>query len=253
MSTSTPELNIQDQTTLSTLHLLESRLHRLTYLLTGDSNWTGTPNPPQKPASYEETVARRLQNLERKLLLLSEKEGGGVVKDILAIYDRFPELFKPSSSLATPSNPNPNAQSPDTNDTDVPSVSPTHESPSLDQAIDNLNPPLEIQKSTILAYATTLPELASRLTSLTDTPIPDAELSAALINLQPRMGVLSKVQEEQAREISELRVRSANAVKRFYELGVLGAGEVWGEWEGRVEGVERGVRRGEVAVARGRE
>ncbi|KAL4870324.1 hypothetical protein BDV12DRAFT_195471 [Aspergillus spectabilis] len=228
-------LTTQDSTTLSTLHLLESRLHRLTYLLTGDSNWTGIPNPPPRPASYEETVARRLQNLERQLGDLAGRED--VVRDLLGVYDRFPELFKPSSSSTS--------QTTSTDDTDL-SSSTDDSSPNL----DTLSPRLEIQKSTILSYASTIPELTSRLTALTDTPIPDATLSASLINLQPRINALSAVQESQAKEISELRVRSAKAVQRFYELGVLGSGEVWGEWEGRVEGVEKGVRRGEIAKGR---
>jgi hypothetical protein len=67
-----------------------------------------------------------------------------------------------------------------------------------------------------------------------------------LIELQPRIDTLSKRQEEQAREVAELRVRTAKVLQRWYEVSVLGGGEVWGEWEGRIEGVERGVRRGEV-------
>ncbi|KAL5332665.1 hypothetical protein BJX70DRAFT_112055 [Aspergillus crustosus] len=190
----TPDLTPQDQTTLSTLHLLESRLHRLTYLLTGDSNWTGNPLPPPKPASYEETVARRLQLLERSLERLREREG--VVGDLLGVYDRFPELFNPSSTststIQTPSSPDDTSPSPQDLEPDL--------SP------ESLHPPLEIQKSTILAYATTIPETASRLTSLTDTPIPPATLSASLISLQPRIASLAETQEKQAAEISELRL-----------------------------------------------
>ena len=59
------------------------------------------------------------------------------------------------------------------------------------------------------------------------------------------------MQAAQADEIAELRARSAVVVKRWMEVGVVGGGEVWGEWEGRVEGVERAVRR--VEGVRGRD
>jgi len=46
--------------------------------------------------------------------------------------------------------------------------------------------------------------------------------------------------------MSELRARSAAAIQRWYELGVLGESECWTEWEGRIVEVEKGVRRQEV-------
>ncbi|KAL4903932.1 hypothetical protein BDW74DRAFT_179514 [Aspergillus multicolor] len=222
-----------ETTAASTLHLLESRLHRLTYLLTGDTTWTGTPNPPPKPASYNETVLRRLQRLEGELESLAGRVG--VVKDVLGLYERFPDLFKSSPSTLSSTNTETDPSSPDTT---TPDPEETH-------------PPLDIMHSIILSYASLIPETASRLTSLTDTPVPDANLSAALIALQPRMDSLSAKQNEQSREVADLRVRTAKVLQRYYEVGLLGAGEVWGEWEGRLEGVERGVRR--VEVARGRE
>jgi len=45
--------------------------------------------------------------------------------------------------------------------------------------------------------------------------------------------------------MSELRARSAEAIQRWYELGVLGESECWSEWEGRVMAVEMRVRREE--------
>jgi hypothetical protein len=64
--------------------------------------------------------------------------------------------------------------------------------------------------------------------------------------LQPQIDRLAELQTAQAKEISELRVRSASALQRWYEVGLIGSGEVWAEWEGRIEGVERGTRRIEV-------
>lgn len=100
--------------------------------------------------------------------------------------------------------------------------------------------------SIVLSYATAFPETASRLTSLNDLPIPDATSSASLIALQPQMDRLAQKQAEQAAVVSELRVRTARVLQRWYEVGVVGSGECWAEWEGRVEGVEREIRRREV-------
>ncbi|KAL6234953.1 hypothetical protein BDW75DRAFT_240650 [Aspergillus navahoensis] len=221
----------------STLYLLESRLHRLAYLLTGDTTWTGTPNPPSKPPSYDETVSRRIQRLESELGDLAGKVS--VVRDVLGLYERFPDLFKSISSTTSPT-------ANTTEQTDPCSETPQPADPETEPS-----PPLAVMLSIILSYASLIPETASRLTSLTDTPIPDASLSASLIGLQPRMDRLAAKQDEQSREIAELRVRTAKVLQRYYEISLLGGGEVWGEWEGRIESVERGVKR--VEVARGRE
>ncbi|KAI9374238.1 hypothetical protein BJX61DRAFT_540972 [Aspergillus egyptiacus] len=242
-----------ESTTASTLHLLTTRLHRLTYLLSGDTAWSGTPIPPPKPASYEETVVKRLLELEEGLQRLSTAVP--VVGEVLSIYNRFPDLFKGSPNLTTT--------------TTKPTQQPTPTSPTADPsdpAPDNNQPHPQTQPSSepeqsahldlttlisqILAYAPTYPETASRLTALRDTPIPDAQASAALIALQPRIERLARMQDEQAGEIAALRVRTARVLERWVEVSVLGGGEVWGEWEGRLEGVERGVRRGEVLRGR---
>ncbi|KAL4933092.1 putative nuclear distribution protein RO10 [Aspergillus undulatus] len=231
-----------NQTTASTLFLLESRLHRLTYLLTGDTTWSGTPEPPVRPSSHDETVARRLAKLEGDLEQLKLREG--LVGDLLGVYDRFPDLFKPSSSSTQFTNINIDTSNP---------TSPSAEDPSTSLSPHNTDfttPSLDLQKSIILSYATTIPETASRLTSLSDTPIPDATLSTNLISQIPRMEKLALVQDAQAKEIAELRVRSAKVLQRFYEVGILGGGEVWGEWEARLESLQRELRRGEVRVAR---
>ena len=49
--------------------------------------------------------------------------------------------------------------------------------------------------------------------------------------------------------MAELRRRSARAVQRWYEVGVLGGSECWTEWEGRVVEVEKSVRREEGRMA----
>jgi len=67
----------------------------------------------------------------------------------------------------------------------------------------------------------------------------------ALIALQPRLSQVELLQDSQASEMSELRARSAEAIQRWYELGIVGESECWSEWEGRVVGVEKRVRREE--------
>ncbi|KAL4943414.1 hypothetical protein BDV06DRAFT_221252 [Aspergillus oleicola] len=228
---STQPLSTTESTTLSTLTLLESRLQRLTYLLTGDTSWTGVPEPPSKPKDIDETVARRLEKLERDLEGLRRKES--LVGEVLGVYDRFPDLFKPSSTSSTYNQTNPD-------DPDA-STDPEQTEP---------NPDIETQRSIILSYATSIPETSSRLSSLSETPIPDATLSTSLISQVPRMSKLSQKQDEQSKEIADLRIRTANVLKRYYEVGILGAGEVWGEWEARLEELSRGVRRGEVRAER---
>lgn len=56
----------------ATIELLEARLHRLSYLLTGNSDWIGIPNTPSKPTSHDETISRRLSSLEKELQKLSK-------------------------------------------------------------------------------------------------------------------------------------------------------------------------------------
>ncbi|KAJ5099477.1 hypothetical protein N7532_006478 [Penicillium argentinense] len=193
----------------ATIELLEARLHRLSYLLTGGSDWTGVPTTPHKPASHDETVSRRMARLVKELENLSRAVPA--VRDVIKLHDNNKDLFHPTDPACIPEGL-------------------THKT----------------LASIVLSYATAFPETASRLTSLNDLPIPDAQSSAALIELQPQLDRLAATQAEQAGAISELRVRSARVLQRWYEIGLVGSGECWAEWEGRLEGVEREVRRREV-------
>lgn len=102
----------------------------------------------------------------------------------------------------------------------------------------------------ISSSAPVYPTTASRLTSIKDLPIPSAESSAALIALLPRLKRLEILQESQDQELAQLRLRSASAMKRWYELGPLGGSECWTEWESRMTNIERLVRREEGQQAR---
>lgn len=64
------------------------------------------------------------------------------------------------------------------------------------------------------------------------------------------MAKLEVLQESQAKEMAELRSRSASIIQRWYELGVLGGGQSWTEWEGRVANVEKVVRQEEMHHAK---
>lgn len=55
----------------ATIELLEARLRRLSFLLTGDSHWTGEPSLPAKPDNLDDSVSRRLLRLERDLEKIS--------------------------------------------------------------------------------------------------------------------------------------------------------------------------------------
>ncbi|KAH8701803.1 hypothetical protein BGW36DRAFT_289204 [Talaromyces proteolyticus] len=192
----------------ASVELLEGRLRRLEYLLTGDSQWTGHPAPASRPDSLEDTVARRLARLEADLSALSKSKPA--VYDILQLYTRFPDLFKEMPTEAPPAN----------------------------LSTQNL-------ASIVLSYASAFPETSSRLTSLNDLPVPDAKASIALIELQPRLERLLQIQRQQAQEVSELRTRSARLLQRWYELGLVGSSECWADWESRLEDIDHEVKRRE--------
>jgi hypothetical protein len=78
-------------------------------------------------------------------------------------------------------------------------------------------------------------------------PVPSAELSAQLIDLQPRIAKVEAIQAAQNADMAALRERTAEVIQRWYTVDVLRAGESWAELEERVEGVEQKVRRAALA------
>jgi hypothetical protein len=193
---------------LPTLTLLESRLHHLEFLLSGSADFNGVPEAIMKPLRNDETVASRLQSLERDLTRLTANNT--LVQDMIRFQAQFPDLFS-MSDIATRSK----------------SVDPATEA------------------SVVLAHASSFPETASRLSSLKDLAIPPAESSAKLVELQPRLEKVKEVQERQLRQVAELRERSARIVERWVGEGVVGSGEAWAEMEARVRDAEKDVRRAE--------
>jgi len=101
--------------------------------------------------------------------------------------------------------------------------------------------------SIVLSSASSYPETASRLSSILDVPIPPAEQSAQLVELVPRIAKVEAIQASQAAEIAALRLRSAVALQKWYTTDILRTGDAWAEVEGKVEQVERKVRRAVLA------
>jgi hypothetical protein len=103
----------------------------------------------------------------------------------------------------------------------------------------------EAVRATVLASASSFSAAASSLTAVSDCPIPDPSQSAALVALLPRMRGIEATQLAQAAEIAELRAHSEDVLRTWYEDGVLGTSQFVADVEGRVEKVERQVRRAE--------
>ncbi|PMD14212.1 hypothetical protein NA56DRAFT_399078 [Hyaloscypha hepaticicola] len=161
-------------------------------------------------SSNKQSATQRLTALEHSLHQLASKSR--VVQDLLRLHSRHPDLFQSLSA------------------NDLPTTLDT-----------------ESILSIIMASASAYPSTASRLTSILDVPIPPAELSAQLIDLQPRIAKVEALQAVQNADIAELRERSAAVIQRWYTVDILRAGENWAELEGRVEQVEQKVRRAALA------
>ena len=105
----------------------------------------------------------------------------------------------------------------------------------------------------ILAHAPSYHSTASRLTSLHDLPLPDATMSVNLISMAPRLERAKAVSESHEEQIAELRARSARAVGRWHQLGIVSMGECWSEWESRLMHAERVIRRAQARKKRDEE
>ncbi|KAL8686381.1 MAG: hypothetical protein Q9218_007146 [Villophora microphyllina] len=212
---------------LAMLDDLQYRLQRIEFVLSGSDN-------PQKPLEAvvskgrDHTITARLASLERKLSSMSEQSP--IVHDLLQL-----RTFSPKSCWLPCIDRLLYA-------TEVAHPTLFHPSKAGLEAIPSTLSTEEIL-AIVTAHAPLYPQTASRLTSIHDMNIPSSSLSATLISLQPRIAKLQQLQDAQAREIAALRARSARVVQRWYELGVLGQGECWAEWEGRMEECEKRMRR----------
>jgi hypothetical protein len=152
------------------------------------------------------SAVKRLAGLEHALHQLASKSK--VIQDLINLHAKYPDLFQ--------------------------SISPKDLPTTLDTSSI---------LSIVLASASLYPSTASRLTSILDVPIPPAEASTQLIDLQPRIAKVETLQAAQNADIAALRQRSAEILQRWYSVGILCTGDSWVELEGRVEQVEQRVRR----------
>ena len=227
-----------DQTTIGTISLLEARLLRIEHILYGQ-----TPPPADPPA---ESATASLAELEHRFaqLLRRSRVYGEILKICMSPFNPPPAAPPfPRDPSAANNLRSLHTRSPLMLDKSHPTLfqSPTTSTPPAD-------PPTQLSpdavRATVLSYATAFPSTASALTAATaDTPIPDARQSAALAALAPRMRAVEEAQWAQGREMAELRARSERAVRAWYEGGVLRCGVQLADVEGRLERVERGVRR----------
>lgn len=207
-----------DNTTLSTISLLESRLLRIEHLLYGPT--------AALPSLHTDSAVDGLEDLERRFkhLLSRIRVYGEIVK--ICVFARH-EVFVCTADLVSPDNSHPTLFQPP-----PPSEPPVQLGPEAVQA-------------TVLASAASFPATASSLTSVNDCPIPEPSQSAALASLVPRMRGIEATQFAQEAEMAELRARSEDVLKNWYQQRVLGASEFVADIEGRVERLERRVRRAE--------
>lgn len=194
-----------DRTTLQTISLLEARLLRIEQILYGS-----TSVPAARSTGDGDSASESLADIERRFTNLISRFR--VYADLLKLYRTHPTFFQA-----------PTATDPPPSQLDTSAL-----------------------RATVLSFASAFPSTVSALTAVTsDTPIPDPKLSAGLVALLPRMKGIETTQLAQEAEIAELRDRSERVVRKWYEERVVGYGGFIADVEGRVERVERKVRRAE--------
>lgn len=165
---------------------------------------------PDRPSPTGSAVSR-LRHLERSLQSLTTRSPAAA--DVLALQKAHPQLFH-----------------------STPAASSTLPTPAL--------------AALVLAHRDLITSCSTHLSQLSSTSLPDSAPLTKLVALEARIQQAQAKQEEQAREVAELRARSAKAVETWYEHGVLDMGEKWADWEERVRECEILVRRREAAKAR---
>lgn len=205
-------MTVMQSTAAETLSMLEERLQRISFLLHGDSQ---TAAVEHDKTSRPSTVSTRLANLERSLNSLVNRSNAAY--DVLLLQQQIPDLFHPSAQGDLPSS--------------------------------TLNPAALAQL--ILAHDALFKTTSSQLQSLSEiSSIPDSASFTNLIASQARIEKIEAKQIAQAREVAELREKSAEVVEAWYEDGVLEMGERWADWEERLRDCEILVRRQEAAKRR---
>ncbi|PWW74105.1 hypothetical protein C7212DRAFT_346758 [Tuber magnatum] len=197
--------NTLDKVAEETVRSLETRLRRIEFVLSGTSEDPISDLFALRNAGRENSVHARLAALEHDLAKLCKKSTA--VKEMIDLHRNYPEIFKthPHATSSSPSS--------------------------------TLTPSEKL--STVLTAAPSIHTTSSQLTSIRDTPIPDPNVSADLIALIPRINRAEVVQQTQAREIAELRRRSAALLERRYLLGIEGVNECFSEWDERTLEIDK--------------
>jgi hypothetical protein len=200
--------NSLDKVAEETVRSLETRLCRIEFVLSGTSEDPISDLFALRNAGRENSVHARLAALEQDLVKLCRKST--TMKEMIDLYKNYPEIFKT---------------------TQIHPYATSSSSPSTLTSSERL--------STVLTAAPFIHATSSQLTSIRDTPIPDPNVSADLIALVPRINRAEMVQQTQAREIAELRRRSAALLERWYLLGIEGVNECFAEWDERTLEVDK--------------
>jgi hypothetical protein len=115
-----------------------------------------------------------------------------------------------------------------------------HGTPQLDQAT---------KEAIVLSSAPLYSSTASSLRSIQDTPVPDAETSARIIQTRPQVEKLQAAQHQQLETVAALKARTAAILQRWYSVDILQTGEFWAETESRLDKMDQKFRRMEAAKA----
>lgn len=230
-STMASAVEVQELLT-DTLALLEWRLHRLEFILNGDTSNEQAANDTTQPSGNAHTVLARVRKLEQSLQQIMLKSG--VASDLLTLRMLSESVTMHFDSRLTKDRSE--ARRPDLFSADSPLDSP--DEPDTSQKL-----------AMVLSEAPAYSEVASQLRHLGDLSIPPADAFAKLIAMHPRMANVRRRQCQQAGEISDLRRRSSALVLQWHEVFILGQGRCWVDWDTRLRKAERTLRREEVRRA----
>lgn len=205
-------------TALSTLSLLNLRLSRLEFLLTGSSSSQdadsqpptrqGAPHARQSVLSQIHTLSNRLDNIKRL-----DGLPGSLVRMVDTLRREYPEIFNLPSNAST-------------------------SEPTSTKVLSR-------HADEVLAHATLYTSTSSRLQTLETLRIPPAAHTANLIQQGPRAKALAARQEKLDAEVDELKERSVKAVTWWQENEIDGMNELWDDWQDRIKACERTIRREE--------
>ena len=99
----------------------------------------------------------------------------------------------------------------------------------------------------VLASSATFQSAQAKLSSLDGMKLENATDLVPMAAMLPELASIMAVHEAQEKEITELQQRSVMLLAEWYSNSVLEGNRRWADWEDRLLGVERVVRRREIA------